>query len=55
MLGNVWEWTSSEDGVNRVGRGGSWSYGPRNALVAFRNRRAPGVRYDDLGFRLARG
>ena len=55
MLGNVWEWTSSEDGAIRVFRGGSWNNDPGFARVAGRFRRGPGYRYDILGFRLARG
>lgn len=55
MLGNVWEWTSSEDGAFRVPRGGSWLDDPRFARVAYRGWFVPGNRYGILGFRLARG
>ena len=55
MLGNVWEWTSSEDGAYRVNRGGSWFFDPRFARVAVRGRGGPGFRFDYIGFRLARG
>ena len=56
VLGNVWEWTSTEElGSFRVYRGGSWGDTPANARVAYRSRDAPGDRYQDLGFRLARG
>lgn len=54
-LGNVWEWTESECGRNRVIRGGCWRYGPRNARVAYRFWFEPGGRNVGLGFRLARG
>jgi formylglycine-generating enzyme required for sulfatase activity len=70
MAGNVWEWTSSryvpypysipmepEDAhspENRVLRGGSWSYGARNARAACRDLDLPGNFRGSLGFRLAR-
>jgi len=54
-LGNVWEWTESERGSSRVYRGGCWFSAPRFARVASRLRNVAGFRYDDLGFRLARG
>ena len=54
-LGNVLEWTESEWESNRVVRGGSWVNDPRFARVASRVRFGPGLRYDYLGFRLARG
>jgi|GEM_PF-555864 len=38
----------------RVFRGGSWSGGPRYVRCALRNGRDPGIRRDDLGFRLVR-
>jgi formylglycine-generating enzyme required for sulfatase activity len=37
----------------RVLRGGSWLHDPRFCRSAYRNSRAPGYRYYDLGFRLA--
>ena len=69
LTGNVWEWVSDgygpyggaatdpagpSGGSNRVLRGGSWFYTPALARVANRSWLAPGVRYLDLGFRLAR-
>ncbi|MEE8523201.1 MAG: SUMF1/EgtB/PvdO family nonheme iron enzyme, partial [Thermoanaerobaculia bacterium] len=71
MLGNVWEWCSDwigsygveavEDptgpgkGAERVFRGGAWIYDARRVRCASRNADVPGIRYDSLGFRLARG
>jgi len=71
MHGNVWEWCwdgyaeypEAEErdprGVSgaphRVVRGGSWINDARNARSAYRGRGAPRLRYDSLGFRLARG
>lgn len=55
MLGNVWEWTSSEDGVNRVFRGGGWSNNRNYTQLSIRLSLDPSYRLDHLGFRLARG
>ena len=69
MSGNVREWcqdwygkygSSSQtnpkglsSGSSRVFRGGSWNDIARNCRVSFRNYDTPGLRYYDLGLRLA--
>jgi formylglycine-generating enzyme required for sulfatase activity len=54
MHGNVWEWCSNAEGASRVMRGGGWHDDGRLCRAARRRRRAPAVRYYDVGFRLAR-
>ena len=46
-------WLSGDCGA-RVLRGGSWYLQPWNLRSAYRGRGAPGFRYDELGFRVAR-
>ena len=52
MHGNVWEWTETAVGLNRVSRGGCWHFSARICESSFRNWYAPGFRFDRLGFRL---
>ena len=70
MHGNVWEWcqdwkgdypsgsvtdpTGPSTGSGRVRRGGGWRLNPRYCRSADRSGGGPGLRRDDLGFRLAR-
>ena len=49
--GNAWE---SGDCSRRVVRGGSWSGKPRSLRSAYRGGFATGLRYDYVGFRVAR-
>lgn len=55
MLGNVWEWTNSSWGTDRVYRGGSWFRDTRRVRAAFRVWGGPSVRDGRLGFRILVG
>ena len=57
MHGNVWEWCGNvynEDPSCRVVRGGSWNDLSVDCSAWCRSCYAPGYRYNDIGFRLAR-
>ena len=49
--GSAWQTASGE---GRVLRGGSWYIIGRDVRSALRDLNAPGNRFDDIGFRLAR-
>lgn len=48
-------WTEEDPGASRVLRGGSWTNSARYLRAAYRDAYHPGFRFDNLGFRLARG
>jgi formylglycine-generating enzyme required for sulfatase activity len=52
LAGNVWEWTSTQEGAERVIRGGSWGNIGVSCTASFRNWDEPGYANDYLGFRL---
>jgi formylglycine-generating enzyme required for sulfatase activity/tRNA A-37 threonylcarbamoyl transferase component Bud32 len=54
MHGNVWQWTSTAEGSDRVGRGGGWINYGFVCRAAVRLGDAPRARSLILGFRLAR-
>jgi formylglycine-generating enzyme required for sulfatase activity len=56
ILGNVWEWTSSEysSDNNKVIRGGSWGCRLIDARIAFRSSCSPSYHASFLGFRLCK-
>jgi formylglycine-generating enzyme required for sulfatase activity len=53
IAGNVWEWCSSIETSRRVIRGGSWGFDGINCRGANRSWKGPGIRNNDLGFRVA--
>jgi sulfatase modifying factor 1 len=59
-LGNVWEWTwdfadPERYGTYRVLRGGGWFDQHWSCRASVRRGSYPGLRLDDVGFRIARG
>lgn len=54
ILGNVWEWTSTQGGSFRAFRGGGWFNFANLVRSGDRDSLLPEIRYDGLGFRLVR-
>jgi formylglycine-generating enzyme required for sulfatase activity len=54
MHGNVWQWTDTAEGPDRVDRGGSWRDDGPSSRAASRYRLTPALRGYNLGFRLVR-
>ncbi|MHC4440145.1 MAG: formylglycine-generating enzyme family protein, partial [Planctomycetota bacterium] len=54
MAGNVWEWTSSSLGSNRIFRGGSLGSIDSDCVVSIRGDGIPHANYWDIGFRVCR-
>ncbi len=52
MNGNVFEWTNTADGEDRVIRGGSWFGSVSDCVYSYRFWNSPSSRSIDLGFRL---
>ena len=52
MHGNVFEWTATADGGNRVCRGGGWDTTAEGCESSYRVRYLPSLRFNSLGFRL---
>ena len=53
LAGNVWEWTSSDYGISKVLRGGSWNLDADYLVSAFRGGWFPVYNSRHLGFRCA--
>ena len=52
MHGNVWEWTDTAIGKNRVYRGGSWYFSSRLCESSYRSWGSPSGRNFNLGLRI---
>ncbi|AWL13408.1 Non-specific serine/threonine protein kinase [Saliniradius amylolyticus] len=54
-VGNVWEWTTSEEAKSgAIVRGGAWSFAPRLARVSTRMELEPSFRANYIGLRVVR-
>jgi sulfatase modifying factor 1 len=54
LIGNVWEWTSDEQGAFRVIKGGGWSSPPAAARISIRGRLAAASFDETVGCRCVR-
>ena len=54
MSGNVWDWTNTSSGNDRIRRGGCWIYNAKDSVVDNYNTDAPSFSSGNIGFRLAR-
>ena len=52
MHGNVWEWTDTAEGGNRVICGGGWGCSAGSCECSSRNGYSPSSRFIDVGFRV---
>ena len=52
LHGNVWEWTETPVGEDRVSRGGGWLNSAMSCGSSYRYRLSPSYRFSYLGFRL---
>ncbi len=51
MIGNVWEWTASQQGI---AKGGAWSFSPQKAAAQERLYMSPSTAANFVGFRVVR-
>lgn len=53
-VGNVWEWTTSDQSAGAVVRGGAWNFAPRLARASTRMELDSNFRSNYIGFRIVR-